>query len=68
MEINHLRPIDHLFMILTRLASTNRQEEEHVFEDFVSSYSMAEVCSMLIKIVSDKKATYNVASRVMESF
>jgi hypothetical protein len=33
-------------------------------DDFVSKYSPTEVCSMLISILVDRDATYNVSSRV----
>ena len=61
---------DHLFMIVMEVAKAGRNQHLAIqdFEDFASNFSLSEVCSMIVQILSDRKATYNVSSRVMDLF
>jgi hypothetical protein len=62
-EISEMRPIDKLFNILVNISESNQQQAglHDDFLDFASMYSMEETCTMLIQIVSDRQATYQVS-------
>ena len=67
-EMSQIRPIDNLFMLLCELTRSpnHRAEISCDIEDMILKYSATEVCSMLICILVDREATYNVSCRVEE--
>eukprot|EP00347_Sterkiella_histriomuscorum_P003419 403364365 len=62
-EIQQLRPIDHLVMILHSFQKTGSDSQVD-FEDFADFFPLKEVCTMLVQIVSDTTATYLFSQRV----
>ena len=71
-QLSSLRPIDKLVMILLQISRTkdNQEIDDLImhFMDFSDTYSQSETCAMLIQIISDKKAEYNIYSRIREVF
>lgn len=65
-EMTQIRPVDNLYMLLCELTRIPNQTAEIScdIEDMIGRYSATEVCSMLICILVDREATYNVSCRV----
>jgi len=63
--LSQMRPIDKLFGILDMIASS-QQDQPRVYDDFMdfaSAYSAEETCAMLVQIVAESKAQYQVSER-----
>ena len=70
-ELSQILPIDNLSMLIAELTRASPNQKTIVkrdFEDFLVSYKIPEVCSMLVQIIVDKDATYLVSRRVEEIF
>ena len=63
--VSQLRPIDKLYSILDFIANAPK-DQVNVFDDFMdfaSAYTLEETCCMLVQIMADAKASYQVSER-----
>lgn len=70
LEVQQLRPIDHLVMILYNIDTASRHQERAArenFEDFASMYPHQDVAAMLVQICADKSANYKFCPKVMKT-